>query len=161
MSQNFQEISGPRTDRFSNESKGHNGFRIVLTLILLGLFSTTSLLVFDCFAVSREESQSDSSTLERFRKLENRITALEERERMLTQEIRLITAKNGVLERLIEHVKELRAQDQFIVRQMEYSPGVHDRRIEPAQENGGFGAQHTVVTPRPKISTEEEPSQDE
>tara|TARA_B100000749_G_C18363227_1_gene438428 strand:- start:152 stop:634 length:483 start_codon:yes stop_codon:yes gene_type:complete len=63
----------------------------------------------------------------------------------LVQQLNTLTARNGVLERIIGHVNELKKQDEFILNELVTLQGTGGPlSLEAA--NGGVGVQHEIVT---------------
>ena len=86
-----------------------------------------------------------NATSEQVSELHSEVQQLKTAQAELVHQLNTLTARNGVLERIIGHVDELKKQDRFILNELITLQGTGGPlSLEAA--NGGVGVQHEIVT---------------
>ena len=119
------------------------------------IFYSTILLfmglsAFNTYTLTRNDKPVKSSrildaTLLENSDLQRKINHLEGVQTDLTRQLNALTQQNGVLERIIQHVNDLRKQDEFILDELVTVQSAQGPLALQAA-NGGVGVQHQIVT---------------
>ncbi|MGV0912661.1 hypothetical protein [Martelella sp. FOR1707] len=124
-----------------NSSKSPVAFALVVAVAI----SAVNLYLFMRQPEAVKSSRVSDATSAQVSELHSEVQRLKTAQADLVQQLNTLTARNGVLERIIGHVNELKKQDEFILNELVTLQGTSGPLGFQAA-NGGVGVQHEIVT---------------
>lgn len=131
--------------RNPNLLKNSSKSLVVIALVVAVAVSAVNLYLFLRQPEAVKSGRASDATSAQVSELHSEVQRLKTAQAGLVQQLNTLTARNGVLERIIGHVNELKKQDEFILNELVtlHGPG-GPLGFEAA--NGGVGVQHEIVT---------------
>lgn len=136
---------------------------IFRTVLVGGVFVVLGVLAYSFAGNASTEKQSNavqaesvpSNTIENdIVYLKSQVSKLRADNQSLRAEINTLTAKNGVVETIISHLRELKAKDQAILSLLQPSENAYPQTAEDdpqySEQPVMGNARHQIVTPRAK-----------
>ncbi|WP_155122298.1 hypothetical protein [Martelella mediterranea] len=131
--------------RNPNLLKNSSKSPVFMAIVVAVAVSAVNLYLFLREPEAVKSGRVSDATSVKVSELHSEVQRLKTAQADLVQQLNTLTARNGVLERIIGHVNELKKQDEFILNELVTLQGIGGPLGFEAA-NGGVGVQHKIVT---------------